>query len=62
MNDQSGGESAIPAHVLYESKGPVAILRLNRPEKLNALTLAMHQRHLRSPLGVPPAMRTPGFC
>ena len=29
--------------VLFECKGAVAILRLNRPKKLNALTLAMHE-------------------
>ena len=43
MNDDSGGERTKSAHVVYERKGPVAILRLNRPEKLNALTLEMHR-------------------
>ena len=27
----------------FSRDGPVAILTLNRPQKLNALTLAMHQ-------------------
>mgnify|MGYP005832255531 CR=1 FL=1 len=30
--------------VLYEVKGPVAVLTLNRPERMNALTLAAHRR------------------
>jgi 2-(1,2-epoxy-1,2-dihydrophenyl)acetyl-CoA isomerase len=43
MNNDSGGERAKSTDVVYETSGAIAILRLNRPEKLNALTLAMHQ-------------------
>ncbi|MCC7275324.1 MAG: enoyl-CoA hydratase/isomerase family protein [Alphaproteobacteria bacterium] len=34
--------AAITPHVRFTSDGPVATLRLDRPAKLNALTLAMH--------------------
>jgi enoyl-CoA hydratase/carnithine racemase len=32
------------SEILYEERGHVAIVMLNRPERLNALTEAMHVR------------------
>src|SRR4051812_39183923 len=39
------GESRLLVHdvVVYERRGPVAQLTLNRPDKLNAITIAMNQ-------------------
>jgi len=40
----TGGDSADSAcHVLVSADGPILTIRLNRPEKLNALTPEMHQ-------------------
>lgn len=35
--------SSSSEHIVFTREGPIAILRLNRPAKLNALTLAMHR-------------------
>src|SRR5262245_9466149 len=41
MAESSNGKSAFE-DVIFTRHGAIATLRLNRPEKLNALTLAMH--------------------
>lgn len=38
----SGGEQAMSDHVLIERQGAVQVIRMNRPDKKNALTRAMY--------------------
>lgn len=50
--DRAGGARLTPTQILHETRGAVALLALNRPERLNAWTRTMYGEGSRRPSGL----------